>query len=102
MAATSSSLTEAFAKEAFHLDGSVTLDALERISAELDVPHGDLARYWMLFDMDRLTKTMEVEQRSRVTVEHVEEFRSFVKEQKEENEKRASASAGSKFGARRG
>lgn len=101
MAATSSSLTDAFAKEAFHLDGSVTLDALERISAELDVPHGELAGYWMLFDMDRLTKTMEVEERQRVTVEHVEEFRSFVKEQKEENEKRASASAGSKFGGKR-
>ena len=96
-----SSLQDAFAKESFKLDGSVARDALEGVAVDLDVSHAELAQMWGLFDMERLTKTMEVEERQRVTVEHVEDFRSFAREYKEETEKRASASAGSKFGKRR-
>ena len=79
--------------EAFKLDGPVTVEAFERVSAELDVSHGELAQMWMLFDMDRLTKTMEVEERCYVSTEHIEEFREFVKGQLTRRRQSANANA---------
>ena len=76
----SSSLQDAFAKEAFKLDGSVARDAVEGVAVDLDVSHAELAQIWALFGMERLTKTKEVEERQRVTVKHVEDFRSFARE----------------------
>ena len=65
--------------EAFKLDGPVTVEAFERVSADLDVPHTELAQMWTLFDMDKLSTTREVEERIWVSTEHIEEFREFVK-----------------------